>query len=74
VDFTDDFAGKTRAEKIALVQAAARAAGAEITEAEAARAIDLVTDLCRPEPTFIPWPGPWAWLDDWTPAGGRPRT
>ena len=39
--FTDDFAGRSRAEQIALVQAVARQHGDQLTDTEAAQAISL---------------------------------
>lgn len=39
--FIDDFAGLTRAEQIALVQAVAREHGDELTDAQAAQALNL---------------------------------
>lgn len=49
MSFTDDFAGRTRAERIALVQAVAREHGDELDEDTAARAVDLVTALALAE-------------------------
>jgi hypothetical protein len=43
--FTDDLAGRTRAEQIALIQAAAREDGAELTDAEAAAALRFYAAL-----------------------------
>lgn len=45
MEWTDDFAGRSRAERIALVQAVAREHGDEIDEETAGLAVDLAAAL-----------------------------
>lgn len=50
--FTDDLRGLTRAEQIARVQAAARAAGDELDESQADQVLSLYADLAGDEMTL----------------------